>query len=80
MMHHFPFKSYSWTIFSPMVFLKEVDKSALLHRGTGIPREIRSFFNIEHLMKGDRKEVQLIYAGTACKFHLSPLDKIRRIF
>ncbi|WP_459195785.1 HNH endonuclease [Wukongibacter baidiensis] len=61
--YKFPYKSYSWTIISNNVFIKEMDKSTFLHSGTGIPSDIREFFNIQHMVKGERKNIRLIYDG-----------------
>jgi len=53
--------SRSWTIVSPRVAVKVMDKSAFLHHGTGIPIDIRRFFDIEDFESGQRKKLTLIY-------------------
>jgi 5-methylcytosine-specific restriction protein A len=52
---------YSWTILSSVEAIKELDRSAFLHHGTGIPNEIRYFFGADNMVKGDRREVILDY-------------------
>lgn len=53
--------SHSWTVVSPKVAIKVMDKSALLHNGIGIPIDIRVFFDVEELGKGQNQKVTLIY-------------------
>lgn len=57
----FPLKCFSWTILSDRVFIKEMDRSTFLHNGSGIPKDVKKYFNIEKMKKGERKEVKLIY-------------------
>lgn len=49
----YPFTAHSWSILSERVAVKEMDKSAFLHHGTGVPKEIASFFDLpeEGLLK-----------------------------
>ncbi|MFC1654641.1 HNH endonuclease [Myxococcota bacterium] len=42
----YPFPAYSWDLLSDNVAIKHMDKSAFVHNGTGIPREIASFFHL----------------------------------
>jgi 5-methylcytosine-specific restriction enzyme A len=51
--------SHSWTIPSPVEAIKELDRSAFLHHGTGIPHDIRFFFGADKMTKGERREVIL---------------------
>ncbi|MDF2545771.1 MAG: hypothetical protein K0R93_669 [Anaerosolibacter sp.] len=55
----FPIESSSWTILSELVFIKEMDRSSFLHNGTGIPIDIREYFSIGEITKGERKPVIL---------------------
>lgn len=66
---NFPIESYSWRILSPSIFVKDVDKSALLHDGSGIPMEIRSFFGIEDMTVGEQREVTLCHGGGRYQAH-----------
>jgi 5-methylcytosine-specific restriction protein A len=42
----YPFSAYSWEVLSNSVAVKRMDKSAFLHHGTGVPKEIAFFFNL----------------------------------
>lgn len=53
-------RAFSWTIESSFLSFKILDKSAFLHRGTGIPKEIRSFFLKQDLSAGDSLPVTLV--------------------
>ena len=53
--------THSWILVPPEVAIKELDKSAFLHNGTGIPIDMRYFFDIEEMARGDRREITLIY-------------------
>lgn len=57
---NYPLSAYSWTLLSGTVAIKKMDKSAFLHHGTGIPREIAHFFDLpDEGLKGN-KPVTLI--------------------
>lgn len=60
---HNVIESYSWTVLNNQVAIKKLDKSAFHHNGTGIPVDIRSFFNIDGLTKGESKSSILIFNG-----------------
>jgi len=70
---------YSWEIVNDSVAIKHCDKSYFEHHGTGIPRETRSFWGIEPLVNGDRKEIALEYEGKeyAAHFQIDPLNRAR---
>jgi 5-methylcytosine-specific restriction protein A len=53
----YPVESYSWEVLSENVAVKHMDKSSFIHHGTGIPSQIRRFFNITNLTMGDHKEI-----------------------
>ncbi|GIM28437.1 hypothetical protein CPJCM30710_11030 [Clostridium polyendosporum] len=57
----FPIKLFSWTILSQNVFIKAMDRSSFIHHGTGIPREIRQYFNVSDLKQGENKNIVLIH-------------------
>ncbi|MDQ0201072.1 HNH endonuclease [Neobacillus ginsengisoli] len=67
--------SHSWTIISPIVAVKEMDKSSFLHKGTGIPMDIRYFFEIENMEKGEKRRTTLIYSDTQYEANFI-MDKI----
>lgn len=58
--HHYPFSSHSWTVLSDNKCFKELDKSAFVHSGTGIPQELKPFFHIEDLRYGEKIFIKLI--------------------
>lgn len=55
----FPIHSYSWNILSPNIFLKEIDKS-VFRDGTGIPIDVRKYFDIEDMSSGEQRATKLI--------------------
>ena len=55
--------AYSWTIQDENTAIKTLDKSAFLHRGTGLPVEIRSFFIIGTMAPGEKRNVVLLCNG-----------------
>ncbi|MEB2492941.1 HNH endonuclease [Peribacillus frigoritolerans] len=61
--------NHSWTILSPIVAIKEMDKSSFLHKGTGIPVDIRRFFEIENMEKGEKRSTTFIYNDTQFEAH-----------
>jgi hypothetical protein len=56
-MEHILGSFYSWTIKSETVAIKKYDKSFFKYNGSEIPMEIRWFFGIEDMNRGDRKEI-----------------------
>ncbi|MCT4509773.1 MAG: hypothetical protein N4A48_13645 [Tepidibacter sp.] len=57
----YPHKSNLWCVESPIIAIKTLDKSAFVHKGSGIPKNIRGFFEIQNLNKGEKKGIILIY-------------------
>lgn len=51
----------SWEILNKNVAIKRCDKSFFEHHGTGIPIEIRWFFDANKLNSGKRKDISLIF-------------------
>lgn len=54
-------KYYSWEVINQKVVLKQTDKSVFDYNQTGIPIEIRSFWDAEGLKKGERVDLCLSY-------------------
>lgn len=54
-----PKKSHSWTIYSATVFVKEIDKSALINHGTALPMELRPIFNLNDITIKQRIDITL---------------------
>lgn len=57
----FPYESHSWRILSPSVFIKKMDKSSFMYKGTGIPADIRAFFGIENMKSGNKIDISLVH-------------------
>jgi len=57
----YPYEQDSWRIIAPDVFIKKMDKSTFLHHGTGIPADIRRFFDVTGLKYGEGKVVSLLH-------------------
>lgn len=71
----FEYESYSWKILSNLIAVKQMDKSSFLHHGTGIPIEIRSFFDIDSLSVGDKKQITLSYGTKSFVAHFEMLNE-----
>ena len=54
-------KTFSWTIINSYVTVKNMDKSSFIHHGTGIPIEIRKYFELHDIVKGHQYPVNLVY-------------------
>jgi 5-methylcytosine-specific restriction enzyme A len=51
----------SWEILSNVIAIKTTDKSIFEHHGSGIPKEIRSFWGIVDLEQGEKRQIKLVY-------------------
>lgn len=51
----------SWDIYDDNIAIKHCDKSFFIHKGSGIPIEIRWYFNVENLNLGEKKNIKLYY-------------------
>lgn len=71
----FEYESYSWKILSNLVAIKQMDKSSFLHHGTGIPIEIRSFFDIDSMKVGDKRQIVLSYRTTNFVAHFEMVNE-----
>lgn len=76
-MNQFPYKSFSWTIFDFGKFVKKLDKSAFLHHGTGIPRDIVKFWGIEHLLPNEKMYFKMHYCDNIFIMYIT-CDHINR--
>jgi len=56
-------EAYSWRVLTDTVAVKSVDKSCIEHNGTGIPRQIAFFFEIEKL--DEIKRLEFHFRGEA---------------
>lgn len=81
--HHQYGKFYSWTIFSETVAVKETDTSFFNHKESGVPMEIRWFFDADHFPDKKRDiPVRLLFRGQSYDAHLNlhKLGKVRIIW
>ncbi|WP_297523322.1 hypothetical protein [uncultured Clostridium sp.] len=51
----------SWEVLSDRTIFKKMDKSIFASRESGIPKDIRTFFEVEGLKYGDKKELSVYY-------------------
>ncbi len=72
-------ESHSWKIINDAVATKRLDKSSFKYHGTGIPGDIRPFFQAETLAPGDKKDIELQFAGKAIPAYIQidPFDRAR---
>lgn len=63
MSNDFPQIFYSWKVLASNVFVKQMDRSAFHHHGTGIPKGMRKYFQFEATAKGTSKAIKLQYAN-----------------
>lgn len=68
---------YSWTVLSPDTIEKEMDRSTVKSKMTGIPIPLRSFFDIEHLDKPELIVIELNFEGISHQGHLRMLPNGR---
>ncbi|MBZ9634607.1 DUF3883 domain-containing protein [Clostridium sp. FP1] len=73
----FPVLAFSWIIQSPCSFIKKMDRSVFIHHGTGIPREIRGFFNIDTIKAKEKKALVFKYKELQFKAYIE-CDTINR--
>jgi hypothetical protein len=62
-------KYYSWDLKSKLIAVKTMDKSVFKYRGTGIPTQVRKYFNMENMKKGESREITLIYQNVPFSAH-----------
>lgn len=63
-------KYYSWEIINKNVAIKLTDKSVFNYNQTGIPIEIRSYWNVDGLERGEEKKIKLCYRGKDYSAHI----------
>jgi len=63
-------KYYSWEIINKNVAIKLTDKSVFDYNQTGIPIEIRSYWNVDGLEGGEEKKIKLCYRGKDYSAHI----------
>lgn len=73
--NEYPIKVDSWELLDEKIALKTIDKSTLKHNGTGVPIEIRHFFEINNLGKNEKKNVNFRY-NDDCYSAVIEMDKL----
>ena len=70
---------YSWEIIDDITAIKNCDKSFFEHNSSGVPTEIRWFFDFKDIQNGEQRPLILIYKGDEYKAHLesSKLSRTR---
>ena len=74
---------YSWAVYDDIVAVKHTDKSVFKNRGSVIPQEFRSFFDIDDMEPGDTRRIKFIFEGTTYngKFErIRSTTRITRVF
>ena len=61
----------SWFIFDDIHITKQTDKSVFKHHGSGVPKGIRWYFEVENLTKEERLDIVLNYKETDYKAYIS---------
>lgn len=61
----------SWDVYSNKVAVKNCDKSFFVHHGSGVPINVRCYFNVEHLNPGEKKNIVLVFGNTNYKAYIS---------
>lgn len=51
----------SWTVYTEQIATKKIDKSAIKYNGTGIPVDVRRFFDCESFRPGDKHTIKLLH-------------------
>ncbi len=73
---NYPSSAYSWDILSDDVAIKHMDKSAFMHHGTGIPKEIAFFFDLPENSFIAPKPIQLMFGANTYNAHIQ-LDAVQ---
>ena len=70
---------YSWEIIDDITAIKNCDKSFFEHNSSGVPTEIRWFFDFKDIQNGEQRPLILIYKGDEYKAHIesSKLSRTR---
>ena len=63
-------KFYSWEIIDEITAIKNCDKSFFEYRGSGVPKEIRWFFDSEDIQNSEQIPLILIYKDNEYKAHI----------
>ena len=70
-MQNYPYSSHSWTLVSASIAIKEVDKSLIKEKKTGVPKDIAHFFEqTKKMASGDKLPITCIFNGKAVEAKL----------
>jgi 5-methylcytosine-specific restriction endonuclease McrA len=80
-MHNMPYPihSYSWTIESDRVFIKNMNRTCFLHQEIGIPKNILEYFGAQNLQRNEKRNVTLGYKSNTYRayFEKTRSGKVR---
>lgn len=65
----YPIRAYSWEVLTDRVAIKRMDKSAFLHHGTAIPKEICFFFDLTLSAPARSPKARLVVQGISYAAH-----------
>lgn len=68
---------YSWSVLNENTMIKKGDKSFFEHKESGIPKEIKWFFDAEELNYGEKNDIKLIYLDNEYEGRIE-LDSLNR--
>lgn len=73
-------QAFSWKVLTDDVAIKNMDKSAFIHKGTGVPKEIAFFFGASS--SPQPKSIVLQYKGKTYDAHLvvDPHERLRMLW
>ncbi|WDV48183.1 HNH endonuclease signature motif containing protein [Clostridiaceae bacterium M8S5] len=57
----------SWEVISPAIMAKELDKSSFDYHGSGIPKGMSTYFNVENIINGENVDLILLYENKKYK-------------
>lgn len=68
---------YSWRVINEETIIKTGDKSFFEHKGSGVPKEIKWFFNADTLQYGNTKIIKLIHRKNEFEGRIE-IDRLER--
>ena len=64
-------KYYSWETIGNKIAIKTCDKSSIIHHGSGLPKEMRWFFDADDLKYGENLYFKILYKGKKYDGHVN---------
>ena len=70
---------YSWNVINETTMIKKGDKSFFEHKGSGVPKEVKWFFDAVNMQHGNRKDITLLYEDKeyAGRIEIDPMQRCR---